>query len=49
MIKMCNSDIHTSISHFMEIQQKEKESLASYSTGLKQKLRDAILQIMLPP
>ena len=27
---MCNSDIHTLISHFMEIQQKEKESLAAY-------------------
>ena len=29
-VKICNSDIHTSISHFMEIQQKEKESLAAY-------------------
>ena len=29
-LKICNSDIHTSVSHFMEIQQKEKESLASY-------------------
>ena len=29
-LKICNSDIHTSISHFMEIQQKEKESLAAY-------------------
>ena len=28
--KFCNSDIHTSISHFMDIQQKEKESLATY-------------------
>ena len=27
--KICNSDVHTSISHFMEIQQKEKESLAA--------------------
>ena len=25
-LKICNSDIHTSVSHFMEIQQKEKES-----------------------
>ena len=24
-LKICNSDIHTSLSHFMEIQQKEKE------------------------
>ena len=29
-LKICHSDIHTSISHFMEIQQKEKESLAAY-------------------
>ena len=29
-LKLCNSDIHTSISHFMEIQQKEKESLTAY-------------------
>ena len=29
-LKICNSDIHTSIGHFMEIQQKEKESLAAY-------------------
>ena len=29
-LKLCDSDIHTSVSHFMEIQQKEKESLAAY-------------------
>ena len=29
-LKICNSDIHTSISHFMDIQQKEKEFLAAY-------------------
>ena len=29
-LKIWNSDIHTSISHFMDIQQKEKESLAAY-------------------
>ena len=29
-LKICNSDIHTSISCFMEIQQKEKESLTAY-------------------
>ena len=28
-LEICNSDIHTSVSHFMEIQQKEKESLAA--------------------
>ena len=29
-LKICNLDIHTSVSHFMEIQQKEKESSAAY-------------------
>ena len=29
-LQICNSDIHMSISCFMEIQQKEKESLAAY-------------------
>ena len=29
-LKICNSDIHTSISNFMDIQQKGKESLAAY-------------------
>ena len=29
-LKICNSDIHTSISCFMDIQQKENESLAAY-------------------
>ena len=29
-LKICNSDIHTSVSHFMDIQQKDKESLAAY-------------------
>ena len=36
-LKICNSDIHTSISHFMEIQQKEKESLAAYIHHFKRK------------
>ena len=30
-LKICNSDIHTTISHIMEIQQKEKESLATHT------------------
>ena len=34
-LKICNSDIHTSVSHFMEIQQKEKESLAAYILQFK--------------
>ena len=29
-LKICNSDIHTSLSHFMEIQQREKESFTAY-------------------
>ena len=29
-LKICNLDIHTSVSHFTEIQQKDKESLAAY-------------------
>ena len=29
-LKICHLDIHMSVSHFMEIQQKERESLAAY-------------------
>ena len=29
-LKICNLDIHTSVSHFLEIQQKENRSLAAY-------------------
>ena len=29
-LNLCNSDIHTSVIHFIEIQQKEKESLTAY-------------------
>ena len=29
-LKISNADIHTSISHFMDIQQTDKESLATY-------------------
>ena len=29
-LKNCNLDIHMSVSHFMEMQQKEKEFLAAY-------------------
>ena len=35
-LKISNSDIHTSISHFMDIQQTEKESLAAYVHQFKQ-------------
>ena len=29
-LKLCNSNIHTSVSCFMDIQQKDNESLAAY-------------------
>ena len=38
-LKICNSDIHTSVSHFMEIQQKEKESLAAYIHRFKREAK----------
>ena len=38
-LKICNSDIHTSVSHFMEIQQKEKESLAVYIHHFKREAK----------
>ena len=38
-LKTCNSDIHTSVSHFMEIQQKEKESLAAYIHHFKREAK----------
>ena len=38
-LKTCNSDIHTSVSHFMDIQQKEKESLAAYLHRFKRKAK----------
>ena len=40
-LNICNLDIHTYVSHFMEIQQKEKESLAAYIHHFKGKLADA--------
>ena len=38
-LKICNSNIHTSISHFMEIQQKEKESLTAYRHHFKREAK----------
>ena len=38
-LKLCNSDIHTSVSCFMEIQQKEKESLAAYIHHFKREAK----------
>ena len=38
-LKICNLVIHTSVSHFMEIQQKEKESLAAYIHHFKREAK----------
>ena len=38
-LKICSSDIHTSISHFMEIQQKEKESLTAFTHHFKREAK----------
>ena len=46
-LKICNSDIHMSISHFMEIQQKEKNPWQHIYIILKGKLADTNL-IMMP-
>ena len=41
LLKICNSDIHTSVSHFMDIQQKDKESLAGFIHRFKREARGA--------
>ena len=41
-LQICNSDIHTSISHFMEIEQKEKESLTVYLHHFKREAKRCI-------
>ena len=38
-VKICNLDIHTSVSCFMEIQQKEKESSAAYIHSFKREAK----------
>ena len=38
-LKLCNADIHTSVSCFIEIQQKEKESLAAYIHHFKREAK----------
>ena len=38
-LKLCNANIHTYTSHFMDIQQWEKESLAAYIHRLKTKAK----------
>ena len=38
-LKICNSEIHTTVSYFMEIQQKERESLAAYIHRFKREVK----------
>ena len=38
-LKICNSDIHTSVRSFMDIQQKDKESLAAYIHRFKREAK----------
>ena len=38
-LKICNLDIHTSVSHFMDIQQTDKESLAAYIHRFKREAK----------
>ena len=38
-LEICNSDIHISISHLMEIQQREKESLTAYIYHFKREAK----------
>ena len=41
-LEICNSDHYTSISHFMEIQQREKESLAACIHQFKTEAKNVI-------
>ena len=47
-LKICYSDIQTSVSHFMDIQQKDKESLAATYIDSKGKTRGATSLAMQP-
>ena len=38
-LKICNSDIHTSVSHFMDIQQEDRKSLAAYIQRFKREAK----------
>ena len=48
-LRICKSHIHTSTHCFMEIQQKEKESLTAYIHHFKMEAKRRNLQITLPP
>ena len=43
-LKNCNLDIHTSVSHFMDIQQKENKSLAAYIHCFKAGVNSIMMQ-----
>ena len=47
-LKLCNANIHTYTSHFMNIQQWKRNPLQPMSTGSKPKQRDATSQLMPP-
>ena len=47
-LKMCNSDIHTSVSHFMDIQQRTKNLLQPTYTESKGKPKGATSPTMQP-
>ena len=38
-LKLCNSNIHASVSHFMDIQQKDNKSLAAYIHRFKREAK----------
>ena len=38
-LKLCNSNIHTSVSHFMDIPKKDNESLAAYTHRFKREAK----------
>ena len=49
-LKLCNANIHTCTSHFMDIQQWQKESLATYVHRFKTEVKRCnFTQMMLPP
>ena len=48
-LKLCNSNIHTSVSHFIDIKQKNNESLAAYIQRFKREQKDVILPTVQPP
>ena len=48
-LKISNMDIHTSIRCFMDIQQTDRESLATYVHRFKQGTLADVSSIMMPP